>query len=399
MYTVSHFNGAVGYITDIVDRRKVNAEKKPNLTDEYIKLFEMVAHSDGLRQPGWAYCFNSGELELLAEYIFMNDKREPGEIKAMLSPYRRPGAIEFINILYSLWQNHYKNKNYIHLFNIINESDELRTYFGRQYGVDTSELAGYLADGRVPEYFSRIAGIGGNGEYNNYCEKLQKSGVDVQSLLYSECVNMYALVCDGKAYMRMGTDTVKDFMKKLCHDDRIIMMQNMLRVLDSFQLKKFVPVFQLFREYVGDKNSESYREVIAPLPDEIRKKYLLWQNQYFIYSILGDGEKSEFWMGYADRGTITRHGYANILILCFESFTAIEFKNVDAAYFFNSMYFEENIEPYICNMQTEQDIEEWIYNNTEWSLDKTHQDHWRKAHIGSWQLDMKAYMSRNLFKI
>ena len=30
------------------------------------------------------------------------------------------------------------------MFNIINESDELRTYFGRQYGVDTSDLAGYL---------------------------------------------------------------------------------------------------------------------------------------------------------------------------------------------------------------------------------------------------------------
>ena len=399
MYAVSHMKGAGEYITDIIDGRKERYKKKPELTDEYIRLFEMIAHSDEFRQSGWEYCFNAGEFKLLAEYIFLNDKRKPAEIKAMLSPYRSSCSIENINILYRLWQNHYSNTNYIYLFHMINESDELRKYFSRQYGIDTSELVHFMADGRIPEYYGRIAGIDSNGEYDKYCEELQKTGIDEQSALYGECVNMYVLVCDGKAYMRMGTDTVKDFMNKLCYDDRIIMMQNMLHVLDSFQLKKFVSVFPLFREYVGESYSDSYRDIIAPLPEKIRKKYQLWQNQYFIYNILGDGEKADFWMGYADKGTFTKHGYAEVMFLCFETFTIIEFKTVDAAYFFNSNYFEKNIEPYICNMQTEREIEAWIYDNAEWSLDKTHKDHWRKAHIGSWQLDMKSYMSRNLVRI
>jgi len=46
--------------------------------------------------------------------------------------------------------------------------------------------------------------------------------------------------------------------------------------------------------------------------------------------------------------------------------------------------------------ETEKEMEQWLYNNTEWSSDKDHQDHWRKAHMGNWQLDMKSYMGHYL---
>lgn len=399
MYAVSYIKSAAEYIADITADRKKNAGKKPELTDEYIRLFEVIAHSNELQQSGWAYCFNNGELQLLAEYIFRNDKRNSAEIYAMLAPFRHSDSMEHVDMLYGLWQRHYNNTNYIHIFNMINESDVLRMYFDKKYGVSTLELSDCIADGKAPEYFNRIAGRESGGDYGAYCMRLNKAGLYEQSPLYRKCVNMYALVCDGKAYMKMGTDTVKDFMNKLCDDDRIVMMQNMLRVLDSFQLKKFVSLYPLFREYAGDDYSGRYRDIIAPLPEEIKKKYKLWQNQYFIYSVLGNGEKADFWMGYADKGTCTKHGHADVLFLFFDSFTVIEFTNVDAAYFFNSIYFRENIEPYICTLQTENEVEEWIYGNAEWSLDKTHQDHWRKAHVGSWQLDVKSYMSRNLVKV
>ena len=38
-----------------------------------------------------------------------------------------------------------------------------------------------------------------------------------------------------------------------------------------------------------------------------KEKYVLWQNQYLIYEVLGDGERSEFWMSYADRSVVEKH--------------------------------------------------------------------------------------------
>ena len=98
-------------------------------------------------------------------------------------------------------------------------------------------------------------------------------------------------------------------------------------------------------------------------------------------------------MGYADKSIIAKHNKANVIFLTFAGFTVIEFAKGEAAYFFNNDYMNEKVEPLIC------DIEKYIYENTEWSLDKTHKDHWRKVHLGTWQLDMKSYMSRNLVSI
>ncbi|MCI8308186.1 MAG: hypothetical protein HFH14_09080 [Lachnospiraceae bacterium] len=399
MYSVPHMKDACEYIAYIIDKRKKNLENLPTLTDEYIRMFDIIAHSEGFRQAGWEYCLNAGELKLLAQYIFSGDMKKPAEIQALLSPYRRSGNITYIKLLYLLWQDHFDNSNYVHIFYLINEYAEFRAYFSVQFGMDTSELARCIEDGRVTEYFCRIAGIDSNGEYNTYCDNLRKCGIEGGTLLYRECVNRYVLVCDGKAYLKMGADVIIHFMNTLSRDERVVMMRNMLKALDSFQMKKLVSIFPLFRDYAGDNDSDSYKEIFSFLSEEDKKKYLLWQNQYYIYSVLGEGEKADFWMGYAGRGTFTKHGYAGVIYLCFSGFTVIEFRNTDVAYFFNSDYFNKMVEPYVCNLQNERDIEEWIYGNTEWSLDKTHQDHWRKAHIGPWQLDMKSYMGRNLVRI
>lgn len=392
MYAVRHIKDAGGYIAAIIEKRKADARKKPRLTEYYVRLFEILAHSDELMQPGWAYCFNEGEFGLLAEYIFRDGSRKPAEIHAMLAPYGYVGDKGYFDILYGLWQDHCGNPSYAYIFDMIGKSAGLKKYFAERYGIDAGELAGFAVEGRAVEYFCSVAGKGAGGEYGAYCGNLKKLGIREHSALYGKCVNMYALVCDGAAYLRMGAETISNIMKKLGDGGRITMMRNMLSVLDSFQLKKLVSVFPLFNEYMGSNYSESYNSVMSHISGEARKRYLLWKNQYYIYSVLGEGERADFWMGYADRGTFTKHEYADIIFLCFEGFTVIEYKNVDAAYFFNSIYFEKKIEPYICDMRTEQDIEDWIYSNAEWGLDKSHKDHWRKAHVGSWQYDMKSYI-------
>ena len=47
----------------------------------------------------------------------------------------------------------------------------------------------------------------------------------------------------------------------------------------------------------------------------------------------------------------------------------------------------------IHSCEDEESLERWLYDETEWASDKEHRDHWRKAHVGSWELDIKKYIS------
>lgn len=401
MYTSTYLADAHNYIEAIADKIKDRIVKKPELNDYYIELFDKVAASKGKQQGSWAYCFTEGELLLLADYIFSEHSKSKTEeeIQAMLAVFCKSENTKHINILYKEWQNHFEEPRYAGIFHMIYEVDGYRAFFQDEYDVNVVELDENVRLGKTVEYFNHLAGQLSDGAYVTYCKRLQECGIDENTLLYKECINMYALVCDGKAYVRMGVEVVKDFMRNLVADARIRMMQNMLKVLDSFQLKMFVSIVPLFREYVGEYDSETYRLIINPLSKAEKDKYVLWQNQFLIFEILGEGERSEFWMSYADKSIIAKHNRANVIFLTFAGFTVIEFEKGEAAYFFNNEYMKEKVEPLICDMENEADIEDCIYNNTEWSLDKTHKDHWRKAHLGTWQLDMKSYMSRNLVSI
>ncbi len=393
MYKVTKLEQTSKLLAERFDAVMAERKKKPVLDDTYRRLFEIAAASSDKQKEGWPYCFNTGEIALLAEYIFEKPDRSKEEVDALLEPVKNFGADELAVVLYRAWQDNYDNSNYARVFNFMRQNKELEAHFIHDYTLQPSILMEDAIEGNVVIYICKTAAYEGDGSYESFVKLLKDFGIDPASRLYDACEQRYALVCNGRNYMKMGVEVVGGYLDELQGQDKRIFMRNMLRSMDSFQLKTFVSLVPKFNMYLGNSEGETYRKVMGKLSTEVKSKYNLWQNQFFIYDVLGKGDRSDFWLAYADAGMMTKHEHADILFITFKTFTAIEFANSEAAYFFANDYMSDVIYPMINTLQTEEEVEKWIYDNAEWGSDNSHKDHWRKAHMGNWQLDMKSYIS------
>ena len=46
----------------------------------------------------------------------------------------------------------------------------------------------------------------------------------------------------------------------------------------------------------------------------------------------------------------------------------------------------------LSTAQSEEQLVTWLHDKTEWASQGENLTHWRKAHVGPWQLDMKEYI-------
>lgn len=398
MYTITELTKAKEKVERLHGESVLRYNRKPKLDDEYRRIFDIAAASTELQKEGWAYCFSNGEIALLAEYIFERPDRTKEEIDALLGPIKCSGDVKLAGVLYKEWQDNYDNPSYAKIFDFMIENKELQGQFIDKYILQPAQLKDEAKDNNVVIYINKTAAYEGDGSYESFIKMLSQFGIGADTRLYKACSSKFALICDGKTYLNMGAEKVGEFLDGFEGQDRRVMMRNMLRVLDSYQLKMLVSLVPKFNGYLGSSESETYQKVMRKLTKEVQDKYMLWQNQYFIFDVLGHGERAEFWSAYANMGVMRKHDHADIIYIIFDTFTVIEFAESAAAYFFANDYMEEVIHPVIDSLETEEAVEEWIYKNAEWGSDKSHKDHWRKAHVGSWQLDMKSYMSGILKK-
>lgn len=394
MYTVSELVEVNNSLADRLNRQRQEERRVPELDEYYRGLFGRIASDCSQASEGWFYCLMPGELVLLCNYICS----EESEVNRnnLIKIFSQTKLFNYVDILYSGWQDNYTNEGFQGLFVVIKNNLKLNKVFAEKYKLKAADILNNLSENHITEYIVSCAGTECNGTYDSFCEELEAFGLRTASKIYEDCKRKFALVCNAKAYMNMGADVVESFMKDLSEEEMISLIKNMLIVLDGYQLRGFVQLAPKIVTFIGDNNSKMYQKTIAQLSPKSCKNYMIWQNQYLIYEVLGDGPRAAFWMNYLDKGVLNKNEKLSVLLLEFPSFTVIEFRSFDAAYFFNNTYMKELVGNGIASAEDEQELENWLHDNTEWSSDIEHKDHWRKAHVGNWQLDMKTYMSRHL---
>ena len=135
MYKVTKLEQTSKLLAERFDAVMAERKKKPVLDDTYRRLFEIAAASSEKQKEGWPYCFNTGEIALLAEYIFEKPDRSKEEVDALLEPVKNFGADELAVVLYRAWQDNYDNSNYARVFNFMRQNKELEAHFIHDYSL------------------------------------------------------------------------------------------------------------------------------------------------------------------------------------------------------------------------------------------------------------------------
>ncbi|MBE5938682.1 MAG: hypothetical protein E7265_11755 [Lachnospiraceae bacterium] len=397
MYIVTKLSETADYLKKKALQSDENEVINSEPNTYYKELFDRISLGEGQAQQGWMYLFNNRELMMLAEYIYVGCNGQKERIDALMSVFEKSERFDYIEKMYCMWQKDFwKDEKYSGLFSVICNNHNLTEHFKGKYGIHPQPIADADTSDAMVLYYNEQAGQACDGSYSGYENMLKSFGLVEEGTLYRECIKRYMFICNGRAYMEMGVEKVTGFLAELDNDDKKLMIRNMLMVMDGFQLKCFVSVVPVFRNVIGNEGTEVYEKLVGSLPKQCQDRYLIMQNQYLIYDILGKNERSDFWMGYAEKGIVRVHESTKTLMMEFPTFTVIEFCHEEAAYFFNNEYMKEVVNHNMPAFETEKEMEQWLYNNTEWSSDKDHQDHWRKAHMGNWQLDMKSYMGHYL---
>lgn len=373
-------------------------QKQPlSMNEDYRSLFHQIAASGSSEAKSWAYALQNREIELLCTYLF--EEANEADALCLVMTICEKMNTALVKYLYQKVQDYFDDKRLFSVYGYLRANENFATAFFSLYGIRPDGIFGSLQQGNGIQYINSRAGKTGNSTKVSYLEGLSSLGVVLDTRLFLECTKFYIMVCDASEYRRMGADNLLQFAGKLEKDLKIRLLHNMLKCMDSYQLRMFVPLLDIFRPITGKLNSESFYDAMRGLTSEQIEKYKLWLNQYQIWFVLGTSERADFWMSYAGTCITSLHEPSHALLLTFKEFTVIEFqKEGYAAYFYDNLYFEEKVKEGLALSTSEEELEAWLYQKTQWGAQGDHIGHWRKAHKNNWKLDMKEYMMHRSIK-
>lgn len=392
-----------------IREKRAQAEAKKQvplaLTDSYRKLFcnlaegtynlkdkngKTMAAEQGAK--GLGYCLSAQEKLLLCGYLCTEAKKEH---TAML------GSIlcedmdrQLLRFLYESIQDNYDRAECKPLFAMLSTNQNFSAAFQNTYKSKPEGILKALAEGNAVIYINTAAGFGGSRAQGSYTDALADMGIAEGKKLYNKCAELYAIVCDAAEYQRIGVEGLKKLSADFSDQLRKNLLCNMLTVLDAYQLRKFIPLLPDFMALTGEEGSKTYREVLGDISPVQREKYRLWTNQYSIWQALGSGDRADFWLNYSKNMRINRHAESGALLFDFGKFVVIEFVNGTPAYFYDKKYFTEHVSDGLALSKSEDELVTWLHDKTEWASQGENLTHWRKAHVGTWQLDMQEYINK-----
>lgn len=413
--------------TDRVARR----DRKRVLDDEYRALFEKL--SDFRKsEAGLGFCLLPEEKLLLADYIFgraeteaasakrneqaagdtgeqaavaTNATTEPpkaqnapdGKLAARLARILLQDPTE--TVLQRLYKNSLRWYDAPGIKGVVEAVREDRLFIQtveKLIKTSPTEILDGIESGMAAMKLCDVAGrrVG----FAPYTEILTDLGLEPGYRLYDECIQLFVVVCGAEEYRKIGEQELYTIAEGFDDELRARLLRNMLQNLDSFQLRGFTTLLDIFKSLAGDKGSASYSKTLGGLEAGVLNRYDTWISQYRIRRILGEGERADFWLGYAGKAGVLPLEKQNAILFDFELFKTIEFRNIDAAYFYDKEYFEDAVIDGVTQAKSENDLESFLHDKTEWASQGENLLHWRRAHVRSWQLDMKDYISKNLKK-
>lgn len=300
---------------------------------------------------------------------------------------------DMLPLLYDKCIMHYDEKNYIPIFGELKTNRRFLDAVKAKYGCNAEPLFDAMEKGGAREYVNNYAGVSGEGK-SGYLEALKTFGIDEESRLYKACVQIYIVVCNAAEYKALGVGKIKELTADFDDNLERRLLKNMLRKLDAYQLRAYVSMIERFSLLTGDRGSDEFTVATNELTQQEIAKYCTWVSQYKILQTLGNGPVADFWYGFADKAEIIVHGPTKTLILDFGKFVVLELVSGEAAYFYDKEYYYDKVSAGFSLSGTEAELEKWLHDNTEWAAQGEHLNHWRKAHKGNWQLDMKEYINK-----
>ena len=373
------------------ERRMYKCQVEPQLNDEYLRLFQLIGHSALSHVAGWNYILSQAEVLLICQYLL--EQSESSEQEVLVAIVNSRLDKDILRFLYDFSQDNLRNIRLHELLRYFGKNQKMGELFYNTYEYGWEDYVTAFLQYNTATYINSIAGQGSLSSKTGYTERLKSMGILPSSALYLECSKLFITVCNGAEYMRLGAEEIKNMMMKQTDSVQTSLLKNMLRNLDSFQLRSFFPVLDHLYERIGSPGCKAYNEFNEGLTLEEIEKYKLWIKQYKIAHYLKDNDRSSFWMPYVKDCMVLEGEDCGVLLLKFKDFTVIEFiKANQVAYFYDNKYMEEVVNEGIAAATSEDKLEEWLFLHTEWRAQGEHRNHWRKAHRDNWQTDMRDYI-------
>jgi hypothetical protein len=382
------------------DRIKRKSEEAAAGLGECAKIFEKIGEKPIEEMEGIAYCLSADEKNLLVPYIFSQMraahecKADPAVVEDHVNKYVRiltnsqdKMPDDVVMEIYKGCQENFKSQALKPLYETLEKDDAFCNSLRRQCGQDAKELMRQFAAGTIAEHFNKLA-TAKTGQNGNYAAALEMVGVIKDTALYNECMVYFIVICNAEEYRRFKEEELYEMAKDFDEPMMKKLLINMVKNLDTVQLRKYSSLVELFEPITGAKGSDKYNKIMEELAPQYQSRYAVWLNQFLITKMLGKSTVADFWLSYASKISVSVHPCGSLL-LDFGKFTVIEVVDENTAYFYEMNYFKENVAPNIIDFETESELNQYLAGNTDLAG-----NNWRRVHMGDWQYSVRDYISR-----
>ena len=364
------------------------------------QIFEKIGDKPMKEMSGIAYCLSADEKNLLIPYMFsqmraaQEGKADSAKVEdrvnkyvAILTESSEKLPDEMVLEIYRGCLENYKSPALKPLYKSLEKNDAFLDSLRRQTGQDSKELMKQFSAGTIAGYFNQLA-TAKTAMTGNYAEALEAVGVVKDTTLYNECMVYFIVVCNAEEYRKFKEEELYDMAKDFDEDMRKKLLLNMVKNLDTVQLRKYSGLVELFEPITGAKGSDKYAEVMEQLAPQFQNRYSVWLNQFLITKMLGKGSVADFWLSYASKIAVSVHQCGS-LMLDFGKFMVIEVVDENTAYFYEYKYYKENVMPNIIDIDNESDMNAYLGGKTDLAG-----NNWRRMHMGDWQYSVRDYISK-----
>ena len=402
MYQPTVLGDAADYIRQMrEDRIKRKAEEAAAGLGECAAIFEKIGEKPIEEMEGIAYCLSADEKNLLVPYIFSqmkaaqegkaDTKKVENHVEkyiAILTESSEKLPDDTVLEIYKGCQENFKSQALLPLYKSLEKNDAFCDSLRRQTGQDSKELMRQFAAGTIAAYFNKVA-TAKTGQNGNYAQALEMVGVMKDTALYNECMVYFIVICNAEEYRKFKEEDLYAMAKDFDDDMKKKLLINMVKNLDTVQLRKYASLVELFEPVTGAKGSEKYISVMEDLAPQFQSRYGVWLNQFLITKMLGKGDVAGFWMNYSSKISVSVHPCGSVL-LDFGKFVVIEIVDENTAFFYEMGYFKENVAPNIIDIENESDMNAYLSSKTDMNAGMN----WRRVHMGDWQYSVRDYISK-----
>lgn len=382
------------------DRIKRKAEEAASGLGECAAIFEKIGERPMKEMQGIAYALSADEKNLLIPYMFsqmraaQEGKADPKKVEDHVNKYisiltesseKMPDDV--VLEIYKGCQENFKSPALKPLYKCLEKDDAFCDSLRRQCGQDAKELMRQFDSGNIAGYFNKVA-TAKTGQNGNYAQALEMVGVIKDTALYNECMVYFIVICNAEEYRKFKEEDLYEMAKDFDDDMKRKLLVNMVKNLDTVQLRKYASLVELFEPVTGAKGSEKYNSVMEDLAPQYQSRYAVWLNQFLIAKMLGKGEVASFWLNYSSKISVSVHPCGSVL-LDFAKFVVVEVVSANTAYFYEMGYFKENVAPNIIDVDTEEDMNSYLSSKTDLAG-----SNWRRMHMGDWQYSVRDYISK-----